>query len=407
MKKVITVILVVTAVWAAPAYAGFDDSNPNSVIYWSPNDLSSTRVTAAFGETVTLFAIINNNNSNYGHEDSGGVYDPGLNWAPAIGYQIGAYWDTDAVVGSSFNWDNNPGYDGPNGQGDPVVIYDDHLYWLFADANWGPWNMFHGEVARYDHYAAWQVQSNRGVWIGGYHPYAYLYENSIVTQFQFTVQEDVFDVVEASWGVNEQGQSYQYYDSSIGLEFAAWNVYENPVLLSSWSINYEAITLRVALPGIPLPGDFDGDGDVDADDIGLLCDNMGGDPDPYDVDEDGDVDEDDLVFLIETLVELQDGSGRIGTKQGDFNLDGFVNGTDLALMKTAFGHPDQNYADGNANCDAFVNGTDLAILKTNFGFIAPPTGGSAGLATGGGVPEPMTIGLLSLGALAMLRRKRS
>ena len=40
------------------------------------------------------------------------------------------------------------------------------------------------------------------------------------------------------------------------------------------------------------------------------------------------------------------------------------------------------------------------------GFIAP-TGGSGGLATGGGVPEPMTIGLLSIGGLAMVRRRRS
>ncbi|KKN81786.1 hypothetical protein LCGC14_0315510, partial [marine sediment metagenome] len=52
---------------------------------------------------------------------------------------------------------------------------------------------------------------------------------------------------------------------------------------------------------------------------------------------------------------------------------------------------------GNANCDALVDGTDLAILKTNFGFIAPP---------GGAVPEPVTIGLLSLGGLTLLRRRR-
>ncbi|KKN43935.1 hypothetical protein LCGC14_0698070, partial [marine sediment metagenome] len=124
-------------------------------------------------------------------------------------------------------------------------------------------------------------------------------------------------------------------------------------------------------------------------------DNLG-DP-AFDLDDDGDADEDDMIFLITNLVELQDGSGRVGTKRGDFNLDGFVDGTDLALMKTAFGQPGQNYADGNANCDAFVDGTDLAILKTNFGFIAT---------TGGGVPEPMTIGLLSLGGLALIRQRR-
>ena len=156
-------------------------------------------------------------------------------------------------------------------------------------------------------------------------------------------------------------------------------------------------------PG-PNPADLDVDGDVDADDIDILCANMGGDPATYDMDSDGDVDEDDMIYVIENLVELTDGV-RVGTKRGDFNLDGFVDGTDLALMKVAFGQPGQTYADGNANCDLLVDGTDLAILKSNMGFIAP-TGGSAGLATGG-VPEPMTIGLLSLGGLAMLRRRRS
>ncbi|HDZ21133.1 hypothetical protein LCGC14_0094220 [marine sediment metagenome] len=148
-------------------------------------------------------------------------------------------------------------------------------------------------------------------------------------------------------------------------------------------------------PGLS-PADFDLDGDVDADDIAILCANMGGDVGTYDLDDSGTVDEDDMIYMIEFMVELQDGSGRVGTKRGDFNLDGLIDGTDLALMKTGFGQPLMDYADGNANCDAFVDGTDLAILKTNFGFIA----------TTGGVPEPMTIGLLSLAAPALLRRRR-
>ena len=153
-----------------------------------------------------------------------------------------------------------------------------------------------------------------------------------------------------------------------------------------------------------IEGDYDGDGEVNAADIDILCDNMGSLDPLYDLDNgtgtgtpDGVVDEDDMIYHVETLVELQDGSGRVGSKRGDFNLDGYVDGTDLALMKLAFGQPGQNYADGNANCDLLVDGTDLAILKSNMGFIAP---------TGGGVPEPVTIGLLSLGGLALLRRRR-
>ncbi|KKN86411.1 hypothetical protein LCGC14_0269660, partial [marine sediment metagenome] len=89
-------------------------------------------------------------------------------------------------------------------------------------------------------------------------------------------------------------------------------------------------------PG-PSRADLDNDGDVDADDIDILCANMGGDVATYDLDDSGTVDEDDMIYMIETMVELQDGSGRVGTRRGDFNLDGFVDGTDLALMKTAFG----------------------------------------------------------------------
>ena len=141
------------------------------------------------------------------------------------------------------------------------------------------------------------------------------------------------------------------------------------------------------------PGDFDGDGDVDADDIDILCDNLG--DAAFDLDGDGDSDEDDMTYLIENLVELTDGV-RVGTQRGDFNLDGLINGTDLALMGLAFGQPDQGYADGNANCDVFVNGTDLAILAANYGYVAPPAAA---------VPEPMTLSLLAAGGLALLRRR--
>ena len=143
------------------------------------------------------------------------------------------------------------------------------------------------------------------------------------------------------------------------------------------------------------PGDFDEDGDVDDDDIDILCANMGGDVGTYDMDGDLDVDEDDMIFHVENLVELQDGSGRVGTKRGDMNLDGFVNATDLAIMQPTFGLSGQLYANGDLNCDGVVNGTDLAILASNIGFAAPT----------GAVPEPITLSLLGVGALALLRRK--
>ncbi len=144
-----------------------------------------------------------------------------------------------------------------------------------------------------------------------------------------------------------------------------------------------------------IPGDFNDDGFVDDGDIDVLCDNLG--DDDFDLDGDADADEDDLIYLIENLVELADGSGRVGTKQGDFNLDGVVNATDLAIMKTHFGQSSMGWADGNANCDDVIDATDLANLKVNFGFIAP---------SGGSVPEPITLALLGIGGAFLLRRRK-
>ena len=153
-----------------------------------------------------------------------------------------------------------------------------------------------------------------------------------------------------------------------------------------------------------LPGDFDGDDDVDADDINDLCAHAGttdpGELAIYDLDEDGDVDEDDLILHVETMVEWDNGvDSGVGTQRGDFNLDGTVNATDLAIMKPNFALSGMLYADGNANCDTLVNGTDLAIFAGNLGFTAPPAGA---------VPEPITLLVMTAAGLPMvLKRRRS
>ena len=171
-----------------------------------------------------------------------------------------------------------------------------------------------------------------------------------------------------------------------------WKGWDNSDTVGAFDIEQ----IEMIGPGCTKIGDLDGDCDVDDEDIDILCANMGGDPDDFDFDGDNDVDEDDLIFLIENLVELQDGSGRVGTKRGDFNLDGLVNATDLAIMKPNFGFSPRMYSQGNANCDTVVNATDLAILKLNFGFTAPT----------GVIPEPASLILIGLGGLGLLRRRR-
>jgi PEP-CTERM motif/Dockerin type I domain len=85
---------------------------------------------------------------------------------------------------------------------------------------------------------------------------------------------------------------------------------------------------------------------------------------------------------------------------GDANFDGVVNGQDLALvaenwMKTGTGANDPA---GDVNHDGIVNGQDMALIESNWttsNFAASKSSSSA-------VPEPSTILLAALGAVALM-----
>lgn len=77
---------------------------------------------------------------------------------------------------------------------------------------------------------------------------------------------------------------------------------------------------------------------------------------------------------------------------GDANLDGSVTFADYQILEANFGDSPAVWGMGNFNGDQSVTFADYQILEANFGH---------------SIPEPATIGMLLLGGLAMLRRRRA
>ena len=85
----------------------------------------------------------------------------------------------------------------------------------------------------------------------------------------------------------------------------------------------------------------------------------------------------------------------------DFNLDGFVDGNDLAVWQANLGMAgDATTAHGDANGDLNVDGDDLLVWQQQFTG-GPPTPAAA-------VPEPAGLALLlcAAAALPLSRRRR-
>ena len=88
----------------------------------------------------------------------------------------------------------------------------------------------------------------------------------------------------------------------------------------------------------------------------------------------------------------------LATWNGDATRDGTVDISDLAILAGSYRRTTgQVWAGGDFNGDGAVDVSDLAILAGNFRRTAE--------ATGGPVPEPATLSLLALGALAATRRR--
>ena len=106
-----------------------------------------------------------------------------------------------------------------------------------------------------------------------------------------------------------------------------------------------------------IPGDVNGDGKIDAEDIDLLCQaiRQGLQMPAHDLDGSGNVDEDDLRFLVRNI---------LNTTPGDANLDGLFNSSDLVKVFQAGQYEDllednSGWATGDWSCDGDFTSSDL------------------------------------------------
>jgi VCBS repeat-containing protein len=83
---------------------------------------------------------------------------------------------------------------------------------------------------------------------------------------------------------------------------------------------------------------------------------------------------------------------------GDATGDGLVNQADAAVLATHWGHGGETWSTGDFNGDGVVGPADASILAANWG-------ASAGEAGGTSVPEPSSLVLLVLAAVAAVCRR--
>jgi hypothetical protein len=146
---------------------------------------------------------------------------------------------------------------------------------------------------------------------------------------------------------------------------------------------------------VDVPGDFNGDGVLDAADVDDLSAKIAaGSTDMlYDVDSSSTVDAADLNFWIKDLFK---------TWIGDANLDKQFNSGDLvAVLATGTYEADvaSVWTSGDFNADGRTNSGDLVAALADGGYEAGPK------AAVSAVPEPSSLVLLLVGLLPLLRRR--
>lgn len=163
----------------------------------------------------------------------------------------------------------------------------------------------------------------------------------------------------------------------------------------------DAVTLSNLVITGGIQGDFDDLDGLDSKDLDALvaakgsvslAESMDSAQNMFDLDGDGLIEHSDVEMWITH-------PGFLNSAFGDFDLDGDVDGDDLASWDANYGSTSASYSDGDADWDGDVDGFDFFIWQQNY------TGAIVSIAA---VPEPATTMLISCGLLFFpVRRKNN
>jgi hypothetical protein len=107
------------------------------------------------------------------------------------------------------------------------------------------------------------------------------------------------------------------------------------------------------------------------------------------------------------------------TYYGDANLSGSIDGSDYSLIDNGYNSHLTGWANGDFNYDGVVDGSDYTLIDNDYnmqggslvaasaGLIAGNTEQIAGGSGGAAVPEPTTLGLIGIGTVRLLGRRRT
>ena len=98
------------------------------------------------------------------------------------------------------------------------------------------------------------------------------------------------------------------------------------------------------------------------------------------------------------------------TYYGDANLDGKVDGTDYSRIDNGYLNNLSGWFNGDFNYDGVIDGSDYTLIDNAFNTQGASLAAAVATAQIAGdvsaVPEPVSLGLLGIGCMALLGRRR-